>query len=228
MKIVAIAGSQIPSDTANSMQVMKACQALVQLGHDLTLIVPGPPNTSVDLKAHYGLQIDLHIEWLPASNRRIYPWQAFFHARKLEPDLIYSWLIQSSVLALLFKFPAVFEIHIQPTGALGPAWHRAFAKLRGRKRLASITQALVDLLERKHNIRFNADEVVITPNGVDLERFASLPPTPELARQKLTLPNAPTVMCTGHLYAGRGTDLFLALAKEIPQMHFVWVGGKPD
>jgi glycosyltransferase involved in cell wall biosynthesis len=33
-------------------------------------------------------------------------------------------------------------------------------------------------------------------------------------------------MCTGHLYAGRGADLFLALAKEIPQAHFVWVGGR--
>ena len=35
-------------------------------------------------------------------------------------------------------------------------------------------------------------------------------------------------MCTGHLYAGRGADLFLALAKEIPGAHFVWVGGKPE
>jgi len=40
MNIVAIAGSTIPSDTANSIQVMKACSALVQLGHNLTLIVP--------------------------------------------------------------------------------------------------------------------------------------------------------------------------------------------
>ena len=46
MKIVAIAGSQIPSDTANSIQVMKACNALVQLGHDLTLIVPGNRQSS--------------------------------------------------------------------------------------------------------------------------------------------------------------------------------------
>ena len=228
MKIVAIAGSQIPSDTANSLQVMKACNALVQLGHDLTLIVPGVPNTSVDLKSHYGLQTDIHIEWLPASNRRLFPWQAFLRARKLKPDLVYSWLIQSSVLALLFKIPSVFEAHIQPTGTLGPAWHRAFAWIRGRKRLASITQALVDLLDKRYNIRFNADEVVVTPNGVDLERFTSLPSTPELARQKLDLSSAPTVMCTGHLYAGRGADLFLALAKEIPQAHFVWVGGKPE
>jgi glycosyltransferase involved in cell wall biosynthesis len=35
-------------------------------------------------------------------------------------------------------------------------------------------------------------------------------------------------MCTGHLYAGRGADLFLSLAKELPQAHFVWVGGRPE
>jgi glycosyltransferase involved in cell wall biosynthesis len=85
----------------------------------------------------------------------------------------------------------------------------------------------VDVLERRHNIHFKADEVVIAPNGVELERFASLP-DPVTARQKLNLPSTPTVMCTGHLYAGRGADLFLALAKEIPQAHFVWVGGRPD
>jgi len=229
MKIVAIAGSQIPSDTANSLQVMKACNALVQLGHDLTLIVPANPKIqTVDLKSHYGLQTDINIEYLASSTRLLFTWQAVQRARSLKPDLIYAWMIQSAVFALLFKVPSVFEIHIQPSGRFGPAWHRAFAYLRGRKRLASITQALVDLLEHKHNIRFQPDDVVITPNGVDLERFASLPPTPELARQTLDLPSAPTVMCTGHLYAGRGADLFLALAKEIPGAHFVWVGGKPE
>ena len=229
MKIVAIAGSQIPSDTANSLQVMKACNALVQLGHDLTLIVPDfdlRPST-FDLRQQYGLQTDFHIEWLASFNRRLFTWQAVQHARRLKPDLIYSWMIQSAVFALLNKFPSVFEIHIQPSGKLGPTWHRAFATLRGRKRLASITQALVDLLERKHDIHFNADEVVITPNGVDMERFASLA-DPVTARQKLSLSSIPTVMCTGHLYAGRGADLFLALAKEIPQAHFVWVGGRPE
>jgi glycosyltransferase involved in cell wall biosynthesis len=228
MKIVAIAGSQIPSDTANSIQTMKACNALVQLGHDLTFIVPGTPNTSIDLKKHYGLQTDFQIEWLASPSRRLFTWQSVQRASALKPDLIYAWMIQSAVFGLLFKIPTVFEIHIQPTGTLGPSWHRTFAMLRERKRLASITQALVDVLERRHNIHFKADEVVIAPNGVELERFASLPSTPELARQRLNFPSAPTVMCTGHLYAGRGADLFLALAKVIPQAHFVWVGGRPD
>lgn len=229
MNIVAVAGSTIPSDTANSIQVMKACAALVQLGHNLTLIVPSNRQSQTeDLKSHYGLQMDFPIEWLAASSRRMFTWRSVQRARALKPDLLYTWFPQSAVFGLLYKIPTVFEIHIQPTGALGPVWHRAFASLNGRKRLVSITQALVDVLDRDYNMRLKADDVVIAPNGVELERFAALPSTPELARQQLTFPSAPTVMCTGHLYAGRGADLFLALAKSIPQAYFVWVGGRPD
>jgi glycosyltransferase involved in cell wall biosynthesis len=39
-------------------------------------------------------------------------------------------------------------------------------------------------------------------------------------------PAAPTVLCTGHLYEGRGVDLFLTLAGKFPKASFVWVGGR--
>jgi glycosyltransferase involved in cell wall biosynthesis len=227
MKIVAIAGSTIPSDTANSLQVMKACQALVQIGHEMTLLVPGAKNTSVDLWGHYGLQTEFPIEWLSSSSRRRFTWDAVQRARLLKADLIYSWFPQSAVFSLWRGLPTVFEIHIQPTGLFGPWWHRLFASLRGRKRLASITRALVSLLERKLHLRLPEEEVVIAPNGVDLERFTSLP-EPATARLQIGLRAAPTVMCTGHLYEGRGADLFLALASSLPGAHFVWVGGRPE
>ena len=35
MRIACISASQVPSMTANSMQVMKACQAISQLGHEV-------------------------------------------------------------------------------------------------------------------------------------------------------------------------------------------------
>jgi glycosyltransferase involved in cell wall biosynthesis len=227
MNIVAIAGATVPSDTANSLQVMKACQALVQLGHDVTLLVPGARDTSVDLQAHYGLQTEFPVEWLASSSRRAFTWDAVRQARARKADLLYSWFPQSSVFGLLRGLPVVFEIHIQPTGLFGPLWHRLFASLRGRKRLVSITRALVEILGRDFHMRFPAEEVVIAPNGVDLERFASLP-DPAAARRQIGLRAAPTVMCTGHLYAGRGANLFLQLAKSLPQAHFVWVGGRPD
>ena len=225
MKIAAIAGSTIPSETANSLQVMKACQALVQLGHDVTLIVPGPKHTSTNLKGHYGLQVDFPIEWLPSSSRRKFTWDSVRRARRLNAEIVYSWFPQSAAFALLYKFPTIFEIHLQPTGLFGPLWHRLFARLRGRKRLVSITRALVNILERDFHMHFSNDEVVIAPNGVDLERFASLP-DPIAARRQIGLREAPTVMCTGHLYAGRGAELFLALAKSLPQAQFVWAGGR--
>jgi glycosyltransferase involved in cell wall biosynthesis len=227
MKIAAIAGSTIPSDTANSLQVMKACQALVQIGHDLTLLVPNVKKTTVDLKQHYGLQTEFPIEWLSSSSRRLFTWDAVHRARALRAGIIYSWFPQSATFALWHKIPTVFEIHIQPTGLFGPLWHRAFASLPGRKRLISITRALVNMLERDFQMRFPADEVIIAPNGVDLERFASLP-DPVTARRQLGLREAPTVMCTGHLYSGRGADIFLTLAKSLPGPQFVWVGGRTE
>ena len=227
MKIAAIAGSTIPSDTANSLQVMKACQALVQIGHEVTLFVPGSKNTTVDLKQHYGLQSEFPIEWLSSSSRRRFTWNAIQRAHSLQADLVYSWFPQSATFALLYKIPTIFEIHIQPTGVFGPMWHRLFARLRGRKRWVSITRALVSILGRDFRMHLSEDEVVIAPNGVDLERFASLP-DPATARRQLGVREAPTVMCTGHLYAGRGADLFLALAKSLPQAQFVWVGGRLD
>jgi glycosyltransferase involved in cell wall biosynthesis len=227
MNIVAIAGSTIPSDTANSLQVMKACQALVQLRHTITLLIPGKKNTSVNLNQHYGLQTNFPIEWLSSSSRRMFTWNAIRRARALKADLIYSWFPQSAVFGLLSRLPVIFEIHIQPTGNFGPVWHSAFAILHGRKRLVCITRALRDVLERDFHIHLSSDEVVVAPNGVDVERFASLP-DPVTARRQTGLREAPTIMCTGHLYAGRGADLFLMLAKSLPRAHFVWVGGRPE
>lgn len=227
MKIVAIAGSAIPSDTANSIQVMKACSALAQLGHDLTLIVPDfdlrPSN--FDQQQHYGIASSFPIEWLAGKNRRLFTWTSVRRAQKLNPDILYTWFPQSAVFGLLARKPVIFESHLQPTGHFGPLWHRAFARLPGRKRLACITFALKRTLENDHHMWMRARDVVIAPNGVELERFASLP-DPEQARASIGLREAPTVLCAGHLYAGRGADLFLDLAKWTPQASFVWVGGR--
>ena len=227
MNIAAIAGSTIPSDTANSLQVMKACQALLQLGHEVTLFVPGSKNSAVNLQMHYGLQTRFPIEWLASPSRRRFTWDAVRRVRSGGHDLIYSWFPQSAVFGLLSGLPVVFEVHIQPTGLFGPMWHRAFGQVPGRKRLAAITRALLHILRRDFRMRVSDEEVVIAPNGVDLERFVDLP-DPVTARRRTGLYEAPTVVCTGHLYEGRGADLFLKLAKLFPYARFVWVGGRPE
>ena len=228
MRIVCISTAQVPSDTANSIQVMKVCQAFTQLGNEVILLVPGSRPEGLqpaDLQKHYGLQTLFSIEWLPARNRRLFPWNAVRRARRLDADLLYAWPVQSAVLGLWAGIPSMLEMHDFPGGSFGPFWFRLFVSWHGRKRLLPITAALRTVLER--NYRHLPDEqVVIAPDGVDLERYASLP-DPVKARRELGLPVAPTVLCTGHLYEGRGADLFLALAGKYPQVSFVWVGGRP-
>lgn len=230
MKIVCISTSRIPADTANSIQVMKACQALARLGHAVHLLVPGSGSTAWDaLAEQYGLMTPFQISWLPANprwKRNDFAWLAVRRARALGVDLIYTWAGQSAVFALLRRIPVTFEVHDVPTGILGPLWFRAFLRLPGRKRLALITRALQSALERRFPILAKND-LVIAPNGVDLEQYDRLP-DPTQARQSLGLPDALTVLCSGHLYAGRGVDLFLGLAQRFTQVSFVWVGGRPE
>jgi len=227
MKLACISASRVPSDTANSLQTMKVCQALAQTGQTVVLLVPGdPPPDSArrEMAKHYGLSKPFEMRWLPVGKRRAFPWSAVRQARRLGADLVYAWPIQAAVLGLLARLPAVLEMHDLPSGTFGPLWYRLFLALPGKKRLLVITRALQAQLDRRYG---TARDAVIAPNGVDLERFIGLP-DPEPARRQLGLPAALTVACTGHLYTGRGADLFLELAQEFPQASCVWAGGRPE
>ena len=232
MKIVAISGSQVPSSAANSLQTMKAVHALTQTGHDVTLIVPLNPVPSnyeswLELSSFYGLQQEFRVEYLPSASRRLFFLSAVRRAKSLKPDLLYAWPLQSAVLGLMNSLPVVLELHDLPSGRVGPLWFRYFRDFKGQKRMAIITRALKDALVERYGGFSRASEIVLAPNGVELERFAGLP-DPVSARQSLGLPEAPTAVCTGHLYAGRGVELFVRLAEAFQSsgVRFVWAGGK--
>jgi glycosyltransferase involved in cell wall biosynthesis len=230
MKIVAITASQIPSSTANSIQAMKAVQALVQLGHDVTLLAPSHPARSTDwdnLSHFYGLKTRFSLEYIPVPSRRLFFLTAVRRARVFKPDLLYVWPIQSAMLGLLHGFPVILEIHDLPTGRIGPFWYRYFRDVRGRKRIGVITRALQSMLDEQFETFLPPEDVVIAPMGVELERFSDLP-DPATARRTLGLPEAPTAACTGHLYTGRGVEIFLELARHMEDVQFLWAGGKPE
>ena len=235
MKITCISASEVPSSYANSIQAMKACQALAQLGHTMQLLVPaiggtrpaGKKPSPAELASYYGLAASFPVEWLPAAprlRRYDFSWRAIQRARRWGADAVYVWPPQAAVFALLCGLPVLFEMHGEPEGSFGPFLFRLFLRLPGRKRWLPITQALVALLAGQYPV---ADvPYCISPNGVDLERYTDLP-EPSLARRTLGLPEQPTAGYTGHLYAGRGLSLLVELARRFPQVHFLWVGGHP-
>jgi glycosyltransferase involved in cell wall biosynthesis len=244
MKIACITASAVPSSSANSIQAMKVCQALAQLGNEVTLLVPGESESGAEkgLPSFYGISSVFPVEWLKKRSRRAFTWSAVRRAAELNADLVYTWVPQSAVFALLRRFPVILEMHDLPAGRIGPLWYRLFLHITGRKRIMVITRALQSALDSRYGTLLPFQgvlpgrdyagstrppvDVILAPNGVEAERFADLPAA-EQARGTLGLEEAPTVLCAGHLYLGRGADLFLALAQSLPDARFVWAGGAP-
>ena len=232
MKIAMITNSRIPSLTANSIQAMKVAQALMQLGHDLRMFAPAEtePATQESLLAHYGLRLIPDLELLPSS-KRLKRFDFIIHAqraaKRFGADLIYTWLPQSAVLGLWAGYPVVLEMHADVSGKMGAWWLQEFWKRPGRKVMTVTTSALRNALERSTKLPLKNEALIVAPNGVELEKYDGLP-SPAEARRQLNLPDGLTVGFTGHIYPGRGADLLFELAKQMPQVNFLWVGGTPE
>lgn len=231
MKIAAIATSKVPSTTANSIQVVKACHGLAQLGHQVNLLLPGEKATPWQkLAEHYGLETPFDFTWLPTHKvwrRYDLALSAVEKARDWNAQVAYTWALQAALLAQMRGIPVILELHDRPTGKFGPWLFRRWLKAPGRKRLLVITQALLNILARDYGADLEGVQAQVAPNAVDWERYASLP-EPALARRQLGLPEGLTAVYSGHFYAGRGIDLLLGLAQAFPQVHFLWVGGRPE
>jgi glycosyltransferase involved in cell wall biosynthesis len=232
MKIAVITNSRIPSLTANSIQAMKVTQALMQLGHEIRMFAPREADSvsRETLAAHYGLRLIPDLKLLP-SERPLKRFDFILHAqraaKRFNADLIYTWLPQSAVLALWMGYPVVLEMHADVAGKMGAWWLRQFWKAKGRKLMTVTTSALRTALERSTKLQFKDESLLVAPNGVELEKYDGLP-SPVDARRQLNLPDGPTVGFTGHIYPGRGADLLFELAKQMPNVNFLWVGGTPE
>lgn len=234
MKIAALAPSLIPSNTANSIQVMKTCSALAEVDGELCLWVPGEepvlPGMDWDqLSNYYGIKTRFDIRQV--SSKRIWrrydlTFKAVGEAQRWGADLLYTWMIQAGVLALWRGLPVILELHDLPQGRFGPTLFRLFARQVGRKRLLVITDALRRKLDDQAMRLFPPGGVQVAPNGVDLGSYINLPKKGAI-RRELNLPEGNLALYSGHFYPGRGMDLLLGLAQRLPQVIFLWVGGTP-
>jgi glycosyltransferase involved in cell wall biosynthesis len=218
----------IPAPTAHSMQLMKVCHALGQLGHQVELIVPGKRGIGWNLLAdHYGLTKQFGIRYISSITwlkRYDFAFTSIRYARRQKPDLVYTWLLPAAVMAQSAGLPALLELHDRITGRVAPWLFSRFIKSKTPGRLAVITRALIQKLKTQFNDYKDSTDTVLAPNGVELDKYTGLPST-SAARKQLGLPDRLTVVYTGSFYAGRGIDLLYHLATRNPGIQFVWAGG---
>jgi len=232
MRIAIVTNSRIPSLTANSMQAMKVCQALAQLGHEIMVFAPREtaPADWETLASHYGLGTSFRIQWLPSLpvlKRYDFTIHAMHAARRFKADMVYTWLLNTAALESSLGMPVILEMHSEVTGRFGPWLMRRFWRSSTPRRMLATTRPLRDAIERVAGLTLPGDAVQIAPNGVDLNRYEDLP-SPEESRRRIGLDEKMTLGFTGHIYPGRGADMLFELAKRMPDVHFLWVGGTPE
>lgn len=231
MQIAVITTSQVPSISANSIQVMKVCQAYSQLGHNVTLIVPGKKTADWDqISTIFGIETKFRIKYIPTI--KIFRRYDFITISALilffnHFDLVHTWMPQIANIAGFLRKPYIIELHGMPTGKIGPKIYKKIIFSNHKKRILCITNALKVMYENKYNFKFKDSEIQIAPNGVVLEPYNNYSGTSEI-RNNLGIEDRFSVVYTGHLYQGRGMDLLIQLAKALSNIQFLWVGGKDD
>lgn len=228
MNIAYIATSEIPSQKANSIQVMKVCQALQQNGNQVHLYVPGRAPINWDqLSAEYGVQkrfpISRMAEWRKLRHLD-FAWRSLKAAQRSGAEVVYTRMLWVGWFAQRLGMSVILEMHDLPTGKAGPRLYRSIVRSRRQKLLVYITSALKRLTDTSTGCAVGDHEFIIAPDGVDLERYQNLP-TPGEAREQLNLSDRLTAAYSGSFYEGRGLDALVELARAFPKVHFLWIGG---
>jgi glycosyltransferase involved in cell wall biosynthesis len=231
MKILYVAASPIPSQAANSVHVIKMANALANAGHETILVSAeycrseAPPCTDAEMASYYDVD----------SGFKLYRSQGLLHGKagavlhtlqmlilylRFHPDLVYSRCYFTAFFFSLLRIPVVFESHNDYDK--GSPTEKLFTLMAPRPsltRIVVISQALKEHFVANYGIP--STKILVAADGADESPDTSSP----LER---TTGNT-QVGYVGHLYPGRGIDVIIALAQQLPDIGFHIIGGTaPD
>ncbi|MFE0380736.1 glycosyltransferase family 4 protein [Streptomyces inhibens] len=226
MRIAYLHSGSIPSVYANGVHVMRMCDALTDAGHEVELHALAGTAPADDIHAYYGTRNRFEVRTLahpavPGVGRWIRAWRVRAELRRRGvPDLLYG-RDPYTLLACSDLAPLAYETHL-----LWPRWdvravERFLLRRRNLRRVVFVSQALADdyraafpeLTALRH-----AD--LVTAHDCADPVPADGPVAPLPGRE-----GALRIGYVGHLYPGRGTDVILGLAEQLPDADFHLVGG---
>jgi len=227
MKVVYISNSRIPSRFANGIQVMRMCEAIAKLGHDLLLLIrsekTGIEANQDDIFSFYGVEKSFEIKRTPLRKKSIHGLISCVYARLKDAELCYTRSALAACLASRLGMPTVFEIH-QPLSSKVGNLLAPYLFDSPNLKIVSISHALTRFCEENYKIN-PTNKILTKHDGVDPERFSSPFPR-EKAREVLGLPQDKKIICyTGNLFKGRGIELLLSVSGNLPENSIMLIVG---
>src|SRR3989344_1304285 len=235
MKISYITNVRIPTEKAHGYQIIKMCEEFSKQNVSVKLIVPlRKSHIKDDPFVFYNVEKNFEIIKIGAFDFFIlqkyigklsFFLESFYFFFKLilkeidKESVIYSRDPQIALLFSMRGFKTVFEAHRWPQSKV------IIFKFFLRKIFLIVCNSNGTGNEFSKN-GFN--NVLIAPNGVDLEKF-DIKESQEVLRKVYNLPlNKKIVMYVGHLYRWKGVDMVIETALKMKNDNntvFVLIGG---
>jgi glycosyltransferase involved in cell wall biosynthesis len=226
VRIAFISPDYFPSRSAESIHVVKMCEALAGHGHQVTLVVPArtpEPLTPELLASHYGVRLPFPVVKLPYPDTRgvarIFGARAALYCRRLGVDLVYGRCLNGVWLCALLGMPVMYEVHTAVERARGLSrWMRSRLLRHPRLvRLVVISDALRLHFQESHGVP--PARILVAREAADAAEAGDAPDV-ALAGEGMR------VGYVGHLYPGKGMEVVVELARGCPWAAFHVVGGE--
>jgi len=240
MKLYLIMNVRFPTEKAHGWQIAKMCEAFLDLGYDITLVVPDRKNLIKEsAKLYYGLKTDLPIIKLPVvdflSSRFgrsrlgffLMEWtfiRSVFHWAKHVPDEQAVVFTRDQFLAERFSKKAwklALEIHDVSEGF--------FEKHQSLVRSVDLF-VMTNAWKKQEAMRIwgtaVADKTIVSPNAIDIAPYEQ-PIAKQKARQELGWDDAlQYTVYTGHFYDWKGAYVLADASQKLnEEQRIVLIGG---
>lgn len=237
MKYYYVANARMPNEKAHGIQIAKMCEAFIEEGVSLELVVPSRAVRNQSLKEYYGLLVDVPVTYLPVPDTYLWgkagytfasvlfmlAYLAYLGGKRIRGEQFLVYAIDmdsfSSAAIRLLGVPYVSEMHV------GRPHHFASKFFLTRiSRIIAITTGVKESLMRTFSL--SESKFSIEPNGVDLDLFA--PTVQKDARRTLGLPEKEKIaLYVGRFYAWKGLDTLVSAATilEKDSIRVILLGG---
>jgi glycosyltransferase involved in cell wall biosynthesis len=229
MRIAYLSYARIPSRAANSVQSAKMCGAFASGGHEVTLYAREGEGSGDAIFQRYGVPRGaFRVSTFPERGVRgtrtlAFLWDLHRDLRRHpEPDLYFARDILLLASVARQGKPLIFESH-RPAPTRGGRGDWMFRRLVSRPnfvRLVAVTEKMAQGYQEQYP-GLARNRIQVSPGGAD-----ELPQT-DGSGEWNGRTGALQVGYVGHLYEGRGVEIIVAAAAELPDCDFHLVGGMP-
>lgn len=235
MKIYYVANVRMPTEKAHGIQIAKMCEALIEAGVPVELVVPSRGGDMRTLQDFYGLRV-----MVPVRRLRVPDWygsrmgfvaSSFIFAVRY---FLYLWLRKIRGVSFIIYTTDIDQFSFFPIPFIGTPYfiemHDAKKKnilftlfLRKARGIAAINRIIQSELI---NVFGLPREVLVLPNAVDLSPFQNQTEDQISARAALGIAHGKlVVMYVGQIYGWKGLEILPMAARRMPDRLFYVVGG---